>query len=67
MTYDLVSGEVVITATEFKANPPTATVAVGAVPADSMILDVGPATVAALTAKLAKGAKESPLPLSSEA
>ncbi len=41
-----------VTATEFKANPVTAVVPVGAVAADSMILDVGPATVALLIAKL---------------
>jgi phosphoglycerate kinase len=41
-----------VVATEFKANPPTRTVSVDAVPADSMILDVGPATVAALIARL---------------
>jgi phosphoglycerate kinase len=39
-----------VTATEFRANPPTQTVAISAVPADSMILDVGPATVARLVA-----------------
>ena len=42
-----------VVASEFKPNPPTQTVAVGAVPADTMILDVGPATVAALVARLA--------------
>ncbi len=41
-----------VVAAEFKANPPTQTVAVSAVPADSMILDVGPASVAADIAKL---------------
>jgi phosphoglycerate kinase len=41
-----------VTATEFRANPPTKTVEIGAVPADSMILDVGPATVARLIAVL---------------
>jgi phosphoglycerate kinase len=41
-----------VVATEFKPNPPTQTVPVGSVPADAMILDVGPASVAALTAKL---------------
>jgi phosphoglycerate kinase len=41
-----------VTATEFRANPPTKTVPINAVPADAMILDVGPATVAALTQKL---------------
>ena len=39
-----------VVATEFKADLPTQTVAIDAVPADSMILDVGPATVAALIA-----------------
>jgi phosphoglycerate kinase len=43
----------VVVAAEFKPNPPTQTVPVGAVPADSMILDVGPASVAALVARLA--------------
>jgi phosphoglycerate kinase len=38
---------------EFRPNPPTETVPVTAIPADSMMLDVGPATVAALIAKLA--------------
>jgi phosphoglycerate kinase len=41
-----------VTATEFKPNPPTRTVAIDAVPDDAMILDVGPQTVAALTARL---------------
>jgi len=41
-----------VVATEFKANPPTQTVSVNAVPSDSMILDVGPASVAALLARL---------------
>jgi phosphoglycerate kinase len=41
-----------VTATEFRANAPTVVVPIGAVPADSMILDVGPATVAALVARL---------------
>jgi phosphoglycerate kinase len=41
-----------VTATEFKPNPPTRTVEVDAVPADALILDVGPATVAQLTARL---------------
>jgi phosphoglycerate kinase len=35
-------------AREFKPNPPTETVSVDAIPADTMILDVGPASVAAL-------------------
>ncbi len=42
----------VVTATEFRANPPTRTVPVGEVPDDAMILDVGPATVGVITAKL---------------
>lgn len=42
-----------VTATEFKEGAATRTVPVNAVPADAMILDVGPATVAALTAKVA--------------
>jgi phosphoglycerate kinase len=41
-----------VVATEFRPNPPTQTVPVAAVPADSMILDVGPATVAALEERL---------------
>jgi len=41
-----------VTATEFRANPPTLTVGVDAIPADAMMLDVGPATVAALNARL---------------
>lgn len=36
-----------VVAKEFAPNPPTQVVAVDAVPADSMILDVGPATVSA--------------------
>src|SRR4029077_14058972 len=36
----------------FRANPPTQTVSVDAVPPDSMILDVGPKSVAALIARL---------------
>ncbi len=43
-----------VTATEFRANPPVSTVPVGQVAADAMILDVGPATVAALVATLAE-------------
>ncbi|HUB48384.1 MAG TPA: phosphoglycerate kinase [Acetobacteraceae bacterium] len=42
----------VVVATEFKPNPPARTVQVDSVPADSMILDVGPASVAALTARI---------------
>jgi phosphoglycerate kinase len=41
-----------VTATEFRANPPVQVVPVAAVPSDSMILDVGPASVAALIARL---------------
>jgi phosphoglycerate kinase len=37
-----------VVAAELKPNPPTRTVSVDAVPADSMILDVGPATADAL-------------------
>jgi phosphoglycerate kinase len=43
-----------VTATEFRTNPPVSTVPVGQVAADAMILDVGPATVALLVAKLAE-------------
>jgi phosphoglycerate kinase len=39
-----------VTATEFRANPPTQTVPIGAVPADAMILDVGPQTVERIVA-----------------
>ncbi len=38
-----------VVATDFKPNPPTQTVSVDAVPSDTMILDVGPASVKALT------------------
>lgn len=41
-----------VVATEFKPNPPTETVPVTAVPADAMILDVGPASAQALIARL---------------
>jgi phosphoglycerate kinase len=41
-----------VTATQFAANPPTLIVPVSAVPADAMILDVGPASVAALIDRL---------------
>jgi phosphoglycerate kinase len=37
-----------VVAREFKPNPPTETVSIDTVPPDTMILDVGPATVAAL-------------------
>jgi phosphoglycerate kinase len=49
---DVVLPTDVVTAKEFKANPPTLVVPVDAVPADAMILDVGPASVAALNARL---------------
>ncbi len=42
-----------VVAREFKPNPPTETVSITAVPADAMILDVGPATVAALNGHIA--------------
>jgi phosphoglycerate kinase len=42
-----------VTATEFRADPPTLTVPIDAVPAGAMILDVGPATVALLIERLA--------------
>jgi phosphoglycerate kinase len=45
-----------VVAGELKAGVPTRTVAIGAVPADALILDVGPATVQAVVQKLA-GAK----------
>ncbi len=41
-----------VTATAFAAHAATRVVPVGAVPADAMILDVGPASVAALVARL---------------
>ena len=41
-----------VVAEEFRANPPTQTVPVSAIPAGSMMLDVGPATVADLAARL---------------
>jgi phosphoglycerate kinase len=41
-----------VVASEFKPNPPTRIVSVDAVPADSMILDIGPASVAALIGRL---------------
>ncbi len=41
-----------VVAREFKANAPTETVSVNAVPADAMILDIGPASTAALIALL---------------
>ncbi len=42
-----------VTATVFKANPPTRIVPIGAVPADAMILDIGPDSVKRLEARLA--------------
>ena len=41
-----------VTATEFKPNPATETVTIGAIPAGSMMLDVGPETVADLKQRL---------------
>ena len=41
-----------IVAREFRANPPTETVSVQAIPSDAMMLDVGPATVQALLDRL---------------
>ncbi len=41
-----------VTAEKFAANPPTLTVPVAAIPAEAMMLDVGPETVAALIARL---------------
>ena len=41
-----------VVAFEFKPHPATETVAIGAVPADAMILDVGPATVRDIAARL---------------
>ncbi len=41
-----------VVAAEFRPNPPTQIVAIDAVPADSMILDVGPVSVAALIARM---------------
>ncbi|QNT68204.1 phosphoglycerate kinase [Defluviicoccus vanus] len=42
-----------VVAAEFKAGAPSEAVAVGAVPADKMILDVGPASIVGLTGRLA--------------
>jgi len=42
-----------VTATEFRADPPTKTVGINEIPSDSMMLDVGPRTVADLIARLA--------------
>jgi phosphoglycerate kinase len=41
-----------VTATEFRADPPTRTVPINDIPADAMILDVGPQTVDAIIARL---------------
>ena len=41
-----------VVAREFRANPPTETVSVDAIPADAMMLDVGPNTVRALCDRL---------------
>jgi phosphoglycerate kinase len=41
-----------VVAREFRPNPPTQVVSVDAIPADTMILDVGPATIAGLIALL---------------
>jgi phosphoglycerate kinase len=43
-----------VVAREFRPNPPTETVACDAIPPDAMMLDVGPATVDALTRRLAE-------------
>ncbi|HVC62296.1 MAG TPA: phosphoglycerate kinase [Acetobacteraceae bacterium] len=43
-----------VVATELRPNVPTRTVGINDVPADAMILDVGPATVADLTGRLGK-------------
>ena len=42
-----------VTATEFKAHAATQTVSIAAIPADAMMLDVGPQSVAAVIARLA--------------
>ena len=49
---DIVLPTDVVTATAFAANAPTRTVAVDAVPSDSMILDIGPDSIRALVARL---------------
>lgn len=41
-----------VVAEEFRPDPPTQTVAIGAVPANAMILDIGPASAADLIARL---------------
>lgn len=50
---DIVLPTDAVVATELKPDVPTRTVSISGVPADSMILDVGPATVDALNARLA--------------
>ncbi len=45
-----------VVAREFKADPPTETVAINAVPDDAMILDVGPASIEAVNATFDKAA-----------
>ena len=45
-----------VVAREFKANPPTETVSVSAVPDDAMILDVGPASIAEVATAFDKAA-----------
>ncbi len=45
-----------VVAREFKADPPTETVAIDAVPADAMILDVGPASIEAVKVTFDKAA-----------
>jgi phosphoglycerate kinase len=45
-----------VVAREFKANPPTETVAVESVPKDAMILDVGPASIVAVKRAFDKAA-----------
>jgi len=49
---DIVLPTDAIVAREFRANPPTETVSVHAIPPDAMMLDVGPATVQALQDRL---------------
>lgn len=43
-----------VTAREFRADPPVEVVPVSAIPADAMMLDVGPETVAVIRGRLAK-------------
>ena len=42
-----------VTATDFQANVPTRTVSIDAIPADAMVLDVGPETVKLINQKIA--------------